>query len=374
VSDGRNIDTSIAVLNGEGAHQQILDRGRPPASLEPWPLAPSRAFPQETEPTYYGMPVIKSPVWIWSIPAYFYAGGVAGAGMVMALAAQWFGGKGLQRFDERCRWVGAVGGGIGTALLIHDLGRKARFLYMLRVFRPTSPMSVGSWVLAAATPLSAGSALLAEARGFWFWIGRRAGLGAGILGMPLATYTAVLIAGTAVPVWQQSRRTLPLLFGASSAAGLAATLELMPLEPAERRVMRRFGMGSRAAELVAAFAVERELAPVRAVKRALESGLPGALWNAAKVLTLSSLVLSLWRGKRRAARLLSGILGTAGGLCLRFAVFYAGRASSLDPHATFRQQRAGYGAAEVTGSPAAAGPELPVALPPPRTFEELIDV
>ena len=113
-----------------------------------------------TDPTYYDKPVIKPPVWIWAVPAYFYVGGVAGAAMALALAGQVFGGRKLRHFEERCRWIGAVGGGIGTALLIHDLGRPERFLFMLRVFRATSPMSIGSWVLAAATPLSAGSALL----------------------------------------------------------------------------------------------------------------------------------------------------------------------------------------------------------------------
>ena len=72
--------------------------------------------------------------------------------MVLGLATQLFGGRRLRGFDERCRWIGAIGGGVGSALLIYDLGRKSRFLNMLRVFRPTSPMSVGSWVLAAATP------------------------------------------------------------------------------------------------------------------------------------------------------------------------------------------------------------------------------
>ena len=185
--------------------------------------------PAETAVTYYDRPVLKPPVWIWSVPCYFFVGGVAGAAMTMGLAAELLGGEELRPFDEKCRWIGAIGGGIGTALLIADLGRKARFLAMLRVFRPTSPMSVGSWVLAMATPLSAGSALLTRAPGLLSYAGVCAGAGAGVLGMPLATYTAVLLSNSAVPVWLATRRTLPLLFGASSAAGLASVFELMPL-------------------------------------------------------------------------------------------------------------------------------------------------
>ena len=275
-------------------------------------------------------------MWIWTVPAYFFVGGVAGAAMTMGLAVQLFGGRRLRRFDERCRWIGAIGGGIGTALLIADLGRKARFLAMLRVFRPSSPMSVGSWVLALATPLSAGSALLTMTRGGLWYVGYAAGIGAGILGMPLATYTAVLLGNSAVPVWLATRSTLPLLFGASSAASLASVFDLMPLRERERTIVRRFGIAGRVAEFAAAEAVEHEACANPQVGLPLRKGVSGALWNAAKVLTAASLVLTLF-GHRRAA----GVCGVLGGLALRFAVFHAGKASALDPRATFAQQALG---------------------------------
>jgi len=292
------------------------------------------------EPTYYDKPVIKPPVWIWSIPAYFYTGGVAGAAMTLALAAQLFGGRKLRHFEERCRWIGAIGGAIGTALLIHDLGRKSRFLFMLRVVRPTSPMSIGSWILAGATPLTAGSAMLTFAHGRMHRLGQGAGIGAGILGMPLATYTAVLISNTAVPVWQEGRRILPLLFAASSMAGLGSVLDLMPLEPAERRVAEFFGTVGRVGELAAGVAMERQVSRVERVGRPYREGVAGALWTAAKIATASSLAISLLPGRGRAKRATAGVLGTIGAVCLRFAVFHAGRASALDPRATFRGQRA----------------------------------
>jgi formate-dependent nitrite reductase membrane component NrfD len=295
-----------------------------------------------TDPTYYDKPAIKPPVWIWSVPAYFYVGGVGGAAMVLAFAAQILAESRLREFEERCRWIGAVGGGIGTVFLIHDLGRKERFLMMLRVFRPTSPMSVGSWVLAAATPLSAGSALLTFAHGrLYRWAGQAAGIAAGLLGMPLATYTAVLISNTAVPVWQQSRRILPLLFGASSLAGLASVLDLMELRDHERHVGTYIGTVGRVAELAAGAVMEREVARVPQVARSLHEGVAGALWTAAKVATASSLIISLLPGQTRGKRIAAGLLGTVGALCLRFSVFHAGRAAALDPRATFHQQRAG---------------------------------
>ena len=288
--------------------------------------------------TYYDRPVLKPPVWIWTIPAYFFVGGVAGAAMTMGLAVQVAGGPRMRRFDERCRWIGAIGGGVGTVLLIADLGRKARFLAMLRVLRPSSPMSIGSWVLALATPLSAGSALLTMTRGGLRYVGYVAGMGAGVLGMPLATYTAVLLSNSAVPVWLSTRRTLPLLFGASSAASLASVLELMPLRSRERAIVHRFGLAGRVAELAASEAVEREACANSQVGLPLRRGVSSALWKAAKILTVASLALTAIPWKRKTPRMAGAICGVLGGLAVRFAIFHAGKVSSLDPRATFAQQ------------------------------------
>jgi len=227
---------------------------------------------ETTEITYYNRPVLKPPVWIWTVPAYFFVGGISGAAMTMGLAAQLAGGTRLRQFEERCRWVGAIGGGIGSVLLISDLGRKARFLGMLRVFRPSSPMSVGSWVLALATPLSAGSALLSMTRGGLWYVGYAAGVGAGILGMPLATYTGVLLGNSAVPIWLATRKTLPLLFGASAAASLASIFDLMTLGDRERTIAHRFGIAGRVAELAAGEAVERQACANAQVGRPFRQG------------------------------------------------------------------------------------------------------
>lgn len=328
--DGRHIDNSLGILIGEGSQQLVGERQ----------LASSEWLAPGAEPTYYDKPVVKPPVWIWSIPAYFFVGGVSGAAMSMGLAAQIFGGGELRRFEERCRWVGAIGGGIGSALLIHDLGRKERFLMMLRVFRATSPMSIGSWVLALATPASAGSALLTMAETRWWRLaGNGAGIAAGVLGMPLATYTSVLISNTAIPVWLESRRTLPWLFATSSMASMASVFECMPLSPREHAIVRTFGLVGRAGELVAGAAMEREAARVPRVARPLHHGVSGALWTAGKILTASSLAVALWPERSKRTRVIAGVLGMLGGLCVRFAVFHAGRASALDPRATFRAQQ-----------------------------------
>jgi formate-dependent nitrite reductase membrane component NrfD len=300
--DGRFIDKTLATLEGEASGQ----------------IAPE--FPVEA---VAGRPFLKPPVWIWAVPAYFFVGGVGGAAMTMGLAAQLFGGPRLRRFDQRCRWTGAVAGGVGSALLIWDLGRKGRFLFMLRVFRPTSPMSVGAWVLAAATPLSGASAVLPGP------LGRLAGVAAGLLGLPLATYTGVLLGTTAVPLWSESRRALPILFGASAVASMTSVFELMNLDERERRIMFRFGTAGRVAELAAAAWMEQESRRTPRVSKPLRDGLSGTLWEAATACTIGSLVVSALPFGGRRKRFVGGILGIAGGLWLRFAVFYAGKRSAL---------------------------------------------
>jgi hypothetical protein len=216
---------------------------------------------------------------------------------------------------------------------------------MLRVFRPTSPMSIGSWVLAAAAPLMGASAALAKRTGLLGAAGDAAGAGAGALGMPLAGYTAMLLSNTAVPLWQATRRTLPPLFVGSAMASAASLLDLMRLEPREERAAHRFGLAGKVAELAASVMVERDASRVERVGRPLRQGPSAVLWRGARVLTAASLALSLLPRPSRLRHIASGVLGTAGAIALRFAVFEAGKASSRDPRATFHQQRTGMGAA-----------------------------
>jgi formate-dependent nitrite reductase membrane component NrfD len=267
-----------------------------------------------------------------------------------------------------------VGGGISSALLIADLGRPTRFLNMLRVFRPTSPISVGSWVLAAATPCSLGAALFYRSKGLLPILG---GTGAAVFGIPLAGYTGVLLANTAVPVWQQGRRSLPVLFTSSSMNSAAGILKLIPLSPGAYDIVHTFGVVGAVVELAASEAFEMEVSQVEQVGKPLREGASGALWKTAKALTAASLLVALVPGRSRRMRQTAGILAALGSLCLRFAVFHAGKVSSRDPHATFGQQRAGFGGFEVTREPSITGPEIkqaPHPVPAPKSREEIWNV
>jgi hypothetical protein len=110
-------------------------------------LAGTRSGSPAGESSYYGQPVLKPPVWKPRyIASYFFLGGVAGTLSVLAAAATATGRPALAR-AAKLTAVATVAGSAGT--LIADLGRPQRFPNMLRVLKPSSPMSVGSWLLAA---------------------------------------------------------------------------------------------------------------------------------------------------------------------------------------------------------------------------------
>jgi hypothetical protein len=332
--DGRNVDERLGVLQGEAADVEV---GRP---LDAFPLqrhGPSRATDRAAQesPTYYELPVLKAPVWIATIPTDFYVGGVTGGALALGAAVQLLD-------DERpallraCRWMGAVGTVASAGLLIADLGRPSRFLNMLRVFRPTSPMSVGSWVL-AATGATATLAVLGAPRGP---LARGATTIAGALGLALAGYTGVLLANTAVPLWRGARRAMPPLFLGSGLASAAALLELVALPARDRALARRVGVLGKVLELSLSRALERELDGAPRARMPLEEGATGALWRAAKALTSASLLLAVLPRAPRRLRTLGAALGTAGALAMRFGLFHGGKRSARDPRATFEGQRA----------------------------------
>jgi formate-dependent nitrite reductase membrane component NrfD len=240
---------------------------------------------------------------------------------------------------RRCRYLAAGGTVAGTALLIADLGRPERFLNMLRVFKPGSPLNVGSWILSAATGLSVAAAVLGGRGGRAEKLGDAAGYGAALTGMPLAGYTGVLLAGTAVPAWQEARRSLPALFVASAGSSAASLLSLMSLNRREQSIVGRFGTIAEIAEIAAARALDKEVGRVERVARPYREGLSGSLWRASANLSYLGLALGVAARRSRAAQRAAGVVGAVGGIVTRFAVFHAGTASAHDPRATFELQR-----------------------------------
>ena len=101
-------------------------------------------------------------------------------------------------------------------LLILDLGRPERFCNMLRIFKPRSPMSMGAWALtrSATSPPARSAPTCSAARR----AARALGAANAIVGGYLGSYTGVLLASTAVPVWARSRLFLGPIFVSTAAA------------------------------------------------------------------------------------------------------------------------------------------------------------
>jgi formate-dependent nitrite reductase membrane component NrfD len=283
--------------------------------------------------SYYGRSVLKEPVWTWEVPAYFFTGGVGGASSVLSLAAR-IGGN--DRLARTSLYLGAAADAVSPVFLVSDLGRPERFLNMLRVFKVTSPMSVGSWILLVSGGASVTAALL-ERLGRLKGLKLAAEIVSAITGAPLATYTGGLVANTAVPAWHEARRELPYLFGASAAASAGAASTLF-LAPGEATPARRLAVAGAAAELSLVQAMERRLGTL--LSEPYRQGAAGRLTRASTILVAAGAGILAARGgrSRSAAAAASGLL-LAGEALLRFAVWKAGSQSARDPKYTVTPQR-----------------------------------
>ena len=252
--------------------------------------------------SYYGRPVVKEPTWAaLDIAGYLFLGGLAGASSTLAAGAELSGRPGLARPLK----LGAVGAiSLSLVALVHDLGRPARFLNMLRVFKPTSPMSVGVWLLSAYAP-AAGAAALGELAqlGRARRLSRLGTAGAALLGPAVASYTGVLIANTATPAWHAGHREMPFVF-VGSAASAAAGLGLLAAPLAENAPARRLAVIGAVAEISAVRLLERR---VGIVAETYHRGRAGTLMRAAEALTVLGVAGAMRAGHRsRVAAAASG--------------------------------------------------------------------
>ena len=103
---------------------------------------------------------------------------------------------------------------------------------MLRVFKPTSALSVGTYIISPFSA-AAGATAAVELLGWFPRLKRFGGLVSALFGGPMATYTAVLLANTAVPSWRAPHKQLPFVFaGSAMAAGGGLTMIFTPVNEA----------------------------------------------------------------------------------------------------------------------------------------------
>jgi formate-dependent nitrite reductase membrane component NrfD len=296
--------------------------------------------PDATFTSYYGRPIVKASPWEADIPAYLFTGGLAAGSSLLAAGADLTGRPGLRRAGRVTATAALTA---SFAALVHDLGKPARFVNMLRMLKVTSPMSVGTWILSAYAPLVYAaaaqelppSALPGPLAGLIQRTGRPAGLGAALVAPAVASYTGVLLADTATPTWNAGRKHLPFLFAASAAAA-ASGMGMLAAPLADAGPARRLGLAAAVAEL----GIEHHMAATMGLAaEPLRTGRPGQLMNAARLLTAAGGAAALFSRRSRAAAAVAGIALLAGSACTRFGIFEAGQASARDPKYVITPQR-----------------------------------
>jgi hypothetical protein len=288
--------------------------------------------------SYYGLPVLKAPVWTWQIPLYFFLGGISGVSACIGFVAQLFhSDPALVRVSL---WIALIGASICPILLIADLGRPARFLNMLRVFKLQSAMSMGAWILVAFSNCAFLSVVCLELilKGFanpylisLLWPLEAA---AAVTGLLLASYTGVLIGATAIPVWSENRELLPAHFLTSGLGGSAAILELTGFLIPATQIL---GFVASAIETLIEIFLEVRKRPV---DEPLHHGRSGKTLRIAGLLEgPAALLLRVFFGSSHTGRYAAAVCFLLGSVLSRYAWIWAGRASAHDPHALFNLQR-----------------------------------
>ena len=291
-------------------------------------------FPKASPETgYYGIPLLKEPQWTREIPLYFFVGGAAGAAAVVGAIANYTGAD--QKLVRDARWIAAAGSVISPVLLISDLGRPERFLAMMRVFKPQSPMSVGVWTLlgfSAGSSAAAFAGLMRERYGpsLPLRVLENAGEAASLaFGLPFSNYTGVLIGATAIPVWNRNVGDLPIHFAASGLGAAVGMLELMG--HTRSRALQALGLGAAVFETWEGVRIEGR---THSHLDPLKHGRSGWITRAGGVLSgpvpTALRIASAFSGRNRSRSLRrwAAISSIAGSLITRYAWIEAGHASA----------------------------------------------
>jgi formate-dependent nitrite reductase membrane component NrfD len=283
-------------------------------------------------------PLMHAPVWTWEVPLYFWFGGIASGSSFIALASDLAGDRETAGVARRVTLAAVVP---CAPLLVLDLGRPERFLHMMRIFKPRSPMSMGAWCLAAFSGAASG-AVLADLLGRRREASLLGGATAG-LGTYLGSYTGVLLASTAVPVWARSRLFLPAIFTCTAAATGAAANRLvlaasgMKVGHPSRIALGTVETAAMGTELVLSSLNERRLGRLGL---ALDEGRANRLFELAKWSVRAGLALRFARKRVGPwTHHVASVLYLLGGLSFRFAWVEAGKISARDDEAVARMSR-----------------------------------
>jgi hypothetical protein len=185
-----------------------------------------------SESGYENMPVTKVPGWHGIIAWDALLNGMA-TGLFMAAAVSELAAPAIFTHLAKIAYpVALVLLLVDLGLLVLDLGDPFRFHHMLRVFKPGSPMSVGTWSLTIfSLPLTAAAGLsLLAILGWDFEWARILAVVLGLIpGFCSAAYKGVLLSTNAQPGWKDARWLGGYLTNSALLMGCAELLVLSAL-------------------------------------------------------------------------------------------------------------------------------------------------
>jgi len=306
----------------------------------------------ERDVTYYNLPSVKSSLWGGLVSGYMFVAGIGGSAQIIACAADLAGDRALAPIVRHGRYIALGATLLGGPLLIIDLHTPQRWYNMLRIFRKTSPMSIGTWVLMSFGSLSAALAAAQFAVDHGHSPTRTEQrviklleVPAAVAGMAMSTYTGALLSATSTPLWAAAPRRIAAAFGASAMASGVAALTIAGLR---RNAPDNTGRGL---NLIALVAGTLELFLLLSLRRRFrEKGVDGALSESGWGLAYDFGAVALGAGvpmlhhwgrmiePKRPPRsaLMTSLAVLAGGFLLRHALLRAGNISAERPKDYFR--------------------------------------
>ena len=315
------------------------------------------AFPRQTPipegyqgQTYCDYSPIKPGRYGELISAYFFLGGLSGGSQILAALANLLGGEQDRSMVRNGRYLGLVGSLASPILLIADLESPRRWYNMLRIFRPTSAMSIGSWTLAAFGTMSgiaAVSQALEDLTGTKLFrrVATWSGTPAGVLGGQVSTYTAVLVSSTSNPLWAAADKSLPVLFGSSAMSTAAAALSLAEHfgggSPATKQRLEKISLVCGAVELAASAVAEYQWRS-RGVRAPLEEEPLASVYRIGfhtlgLLAPLAVHAVGTFAGRRsKTVSMLASVATLAGSFALRSWLVHGGKRSAQTAPDYFR--------------------------------------
>lgn len=314
------------------------------------PPTPYKQDPQQ-EPSYYNVSILKSPPWKWEIAWYFYLGGLSAGAYTIGRLAERFGGPKYRQISRTGAYVSLLSFLPCPPLLIHDLGDPKRFHHMMRVFKPTSPMNLGTWSILGYSGMSAAEALRQyildkypphRRSPLLRNTNRAIELAHDAAGIPFALavagYTGVLLSSTANPLWSKNKWIGPLFSASAMSTGAAATSLALTLtakgggNEASHRALDKIDTAAHVAEATCLAGYLKAAGPKA---RPLTQGKMSAHLRISigGLIVAELLKLLPFTGRlHRFARTLSAIVSLTSGFSLRWGMVHGGHQAANDPH------------------------------------------